>query len=250
MTALSLPMPCFESRLRSSEFIRRMGLASFLSELFEHGRVRIDEPTPTATGLRPPAAEDRAAAEVILRERDATVRLDFPGDAPDFDPNLALWGAEQFYRACQFTVYRDVPAPVVVAILSAPCPTAPLAAQHYHLDLTFRFLPDLMRLARTAAENDPLCEQLKDWANRWPLSSVGMAGVEPDANEPAWEDAGLLRLYVDRVIAARDLSRINNPRVRRALRAALGFYDRLAPQLAEALAKHDLALAAPEAETL
>lgn len=226
-----------------------MGLASFLSELFEHGRVRVDEPSPTPTGLRPPTADDRAAAEAVLRERDAAVRLEFPGDGPEFDANLALWGAEQFYRACQFTVYRDVPAEVVVAILSTPCPTAPLASQHYHIDLTFRFLPDLMRLARTAAANDPLCEQLKDWANRWPLSSVGMSGVEPDAAEPAWDDAGLLRLYVDRVIAARDTTRLIDPRVRRAMRAALGFYDRLAPQLAEALAKHDLALAAPADET-
>lgn len=225
-----------------------MGLATFLSELFEHGRVRVDEPTPTPTGLRPPAAEDRAAAEAVLRQRDDAVRLDFPGDPPPFDPNLALWSAEQFYRACQFTVYRDVPAEVVVAVLTAPCPAAPLAAQHYHVDLTFRFLPDLMRLARSAAENDPLCEQLKDWANRWPLSSVGMAGAEPDANEPAWDDAGLLRLYVDRVIGARDMSRLSDPRVRRAMRAALGFYDRLAPQLAEALAKHDLALVAPVAD--
>lgn len=226
-----------------------MGLASFLSELFEHGRVHVDEPPPTATGLRPPAAEDRAAAAVVLRERDAAARLDFPGDAPEFDIDLALWGAEQFYRACQFAVYRDVPAEVVGAVLSAPCPTAPLAAQHYHIDLTFRFLPDLMRIARSTAENDPLCAQLKDWAHRWPLSSVGMAGVEADAAEPTWEHAGLLQLYVDRVIAARDLSRLSDPRVRRALRAVLGLYDRLAPQLAEALAKHDLALTAPAAET-
>lgn len=225
-----------------------MGLASFLNELFEHGRVRVDEPSPTATGLRPPTDEDRAAAGAVLRERDAAARLDFPGDAPDFNADLALWGAEQFYRACQFAVYRDVPGEVVVAILSAPCPTAPLAAQHYHIDLTFRFLPDLMRLARSASENDPLCEQLKDWAQRWPLSSVGMSRVEPDAAEPAWQHAGLLQLYVDRVIGARDLSRLGDPRVRRAMRAALGYYDRLAPQLAEALAKHDLALAAPAAD--
>jgi hypothetical protein len=222
-----------------------MGLASFLSELFEHGRVRVEEPIPTKTGLRPPPADDRAAAEARLRERDAAVRLEFPGEAPAFEPQLALWGAEQFFRACQFAVYRDVPAEVIDVILTLPCPAADAAAQYYHIDLTFRFLPDLARLARTASANDPLCERLHEWANRWPLSSVGIPGVEPDAADRAWEHAGLLRLYVDRVVALRDTSRLIDPRVRRALRTALGCHDRLAPQLAEAMTKYDLQLAGP-----
>jgi hypothetical protein len=146
-----------------------------------------------------------------------------------------------FYRACQFAVFRDVPAEAVAGALSVPCPGATAVtavaqspAVHYSVDVVFRFLPDLARFARSAADNDPLLEPLQRWARQWPLSSVGMAGVD-GADVAFVAHPALLALYVDRVIATRDRSRLADERVRQAVRAALGLHPQLAPDLAAAL---------------
>ena len=54
--------------------------------------------------------------------------------------------------------------------LSVPCPQKASPAVCYSVDLTFRFLPDLTRLARAASEDDPLVklEAGKDTAKHIP----------------------------------------------------------------------------------
>jgi hypothetical protein len=54
-----------------------------------------------------------------------------------------------------------------------------------------------------------------------------------------------LRVYVDRIIAGRDVERLDDPRVREAVRAALGMFRELAPELYDAV--HPAALQAAPA---
>lgn len=204
-----------------------MAQAAFLRALFEHGRVRVGQPTD--------ADNDTLETDQALREWDEANRVEFPGEAPQLALSVARWAGSQFYRACQFAVYRDIDSATIAQALTTPCPAASAAEQHYAVDLIFRFLPELYRLARTASADDPLCEHLRQWASAWPLSSVGMAGVNLDDVSIICNDAGLLRLYVDRIAARRDASRLSDPRVRVAMRAALGYFDVLAPQIAAEL---------------
>jgi hypothetical protein len=99
----------------------------------------------------------------------------------------------------------------------------------------YRFLPDLYRLAHNKSPDDPLCKRLRAWADAWPLSSVGMSQANPTDVGPVCEHAGLLRLYVDRIVIRRDASRLADPRVRLAAQTAVGHFTELAPQLAAAL---------------
>ncbi len=211
-----------------------MGLFEFITALLEHGRVRVGPYVPTLQ------ADDWSAAAVTLREWDASNRQEFPGAAPELNFAVLRWAAEQFYRACQFSVYRDVAAEQVAEALAAPCPAAEPRSQHYTVDLVLRFLPELHRLARSASEGDPLCDRLRQWAEQWPLSSVGMEKVNPTLPPAVCEHAGLLQLYVDRIIARRDTSRLVDPHVRAAVRTSLGYFDELAPQLAAALKTYDV----------
>lgn len=215
-----------------------MAPGDFLRALFERGQVRVP-PVGAATA----AAADWATADAVLAEWERAGRLEFPGSPPDFDLAAARWAAEQFYRACQFVVYRDAPAAVLDAALNAPCPAAPGPSQHYSVDLVFRFLPDLLRHAAGAARQDPLCYQLRGWARQWPLSSVGIANVEVADIGAISAHAGLLRLYADRIVARSDTRRLADARARAAVRAALGDYADLAPALAAALAAEDPAAA-------
>jgi hypothetical protein len=114
-----------------------------------------------------------------------------------------------------------------------------LPAVHYSVDLTFRFLPDLTKQVRAVASDDPLAVELLRWAEHWPLSSVGVDGLDTQAVDAALPaivaDDCLLRLYVDRVIDRRDHARLHHPAVRQAVAAALGVHDDLAPHLAKTL---------------
>ena len=206
-----------------------MGLAEFLQALFEHGKVRVGAP---GDGI---SSAQWAGVDAILAERHAAEGAEFPGVIPPLAPAVARWAAEQFYRACQFAVYRDAGAEKIAAALASPCPPAPAASRHVSVDLTFRFLGDLYRLAHAASPDDPLCERLRAWAAEWPLSSVGMPGVNPRNIDDVLEPVGLRTLYVDRIIARRDRSRLNDPRVRQAVLAAIGSYHELAADLAGAL---------------
>lgn len=226
-----------------------MRALEFFRALIEHGRVRVEPPrfgaaSGTAANDLPSESENDVAAE--LRDWDAVNRKDFPGAAPPLIPDAAHWAFRQFHLACQFATYRDLGAAQIDAALTVPCPTNGLvsdtaAARHYSVDLVFRFLPDLYRLAKSAAEGDPLCNHLRRWSVEWPLSSVGMTCANPIDPTAVCMHPGLLQLYVDRIIARRDTSRLADPRVRTALRATLGHFDELSPPLAAALQSYDRA---------
>ena len=86
----------------------------------------------------------------------------------------ALWGAEMMYAACQCLAFREIDEAELTRRLSRPFSGRPDASAHYSVDLTFRMLPDLYHRARSASRNDPLVARLQEWAEDWPLSSVGM----------------------------------------------------------------------------
>jgi len=199
-----------------------MGFASFLSSLLESGRVRV-------SGQHELPQDELHAGDQVLKAFEEQYRLEMPGEPPPLDLRAARWAAVMFFRACQFAVYRDVPAQVVEAELSASCPARTSPGVCYSVDLVFRLLPDLARFARSAAENDPLVAHLKRLAREWPLSSVGTPEVDGTNIDGFVNDPCLLALYVDRIIAARDVSRLSDPRVRDGVKRAIGLHTELSP---------------------
>ena len=216
-----------------------MRYASFLSSLLETGRVRV-------TGLRELTEDELRAGDLVLCAFEEQYRREMPDQPPPLEVRAARWAAVLFFRACQFAVYRDVPAQVIDEELSATnwgeClrPARPSPAVHYSVDLVFRLLPDLTRFARSAAEADPLVAHLKRLGREWPLSSVGMSDVGPVDVGGFIDDPSLRALYADRIISTRDVSRLADPRVRDAVQQALGLHAELSPQLSEALKQHEV----------
>jgi hypothetical protein len=99
----------------------------------------------------------------------------------------------------------------------------------------FRHMPKLFQLARHLSNADPLVLQMKQVAAAWPLSSVGIAGLENVQVESFISHAGLSRLYADRIIAEADTSRLGDARVDELLRGDFGVNRELAPVLAAKL---------------
>lgn len=208
-----------------------MSLKTFLESLWSEGRVRVGPPESLAI-----EENDVQDTRETLQECDRLARASFPGTAPELSLRSAVWAAEIFRRASSFLIHRDASADEMKRSLADECPEAASPSVCYSVDLTFRFLPDLIRLARAVSANDPLLEVLMRWAVEWPLSSVGVD--LPEAAAASLELAaivrhsGLLALYADRIIERKDQSRLRHDQVRQAVDSAVGAHPELAPWLA------------------
>lgn len=208
----------------------------FLTSLFEQGRACVGR-------LAPIDADQIAAANQVLCRYEAIDRMQAPGEAPAFILPAASWAAQQFYRACQLAVFRQHNDEDVRRELDHPFAGAHDAAAHYSVDLVFRYLPDLFRLASINAEHDPLLEILRGWAREWPLSSVGLVDRAASGADRTLDVAVILEdpclriLYADRVVLTGDASRLADPRVAEQVRAALGIHPALAAAIHPSLRK-------------
>jgi hypothetical protein len=212
-----------------------MPLLRFLRQLFDHGRVTVEQ--KANPGVDPTALND------LLLELEAAYRRQLPGEMPGLNLEAAGYGAATLYRAAQLLTFRELGEEDIARALHggpAPGQGSDSAAEQYSVDLCLHFLSDLMRLARAASADDPLIGRLLALGGCWPLSSVGMKEMELNdlskrriaelAKHPA-----LWRLYVDRVMLTGDASRLADERTRAAVQAAVGAYPQLAGKLSEAL---------------
>jgi hypothetical protein len=192
-----------------------MKLTEFLRDLLERGKVTV------AGRIGSFGDDDLGAAETSLRRYYEEDALDMPGAAPAFLPEAALWGARYFYHAVQLAVLRDLGEEVVRQYLQDyPGPRTPEAV--YSVDLTFRYLPDLLRLARGLAPGDVLVAALQRTALDWPFSSVGSDTAGDIVPGVILEHPSLRTAYVDRIIREKDAGRLAGPQVPDYVRAALG----------------------------
>lgn len=200
-----------------------MALVEFLRELFEGRSTRVAAPQDLSESELQEASE-------FLANFEGLYRLNIPGDPPRLDQEAALWAAVHYYKACQYAVFRDYGpdfafAPAGKAIVAFKSPKA-----HYSVDLTLRFLPDLLALCQ-AATDDPLRLELLEWARQWPLSSVGVIETREVDIAPLLGSASLMQMYADRAIERGDVRAMQDTQGSQAIGKSLGLYQELAPEL-------------------
>lgn len=207
----------------------RSDLARFLAVLAEQGHAVV-----AATPPEPDGADGQAEAVVVLRriEERASDGLGLP--PPPLDPAAALWAARRLYLLVQAVGVPDIDAEYVVEACREPCPSPRSPTTDWSVDLTFRHLPELIRIARSRNLQDPILGPMLALAADWPLSSVGIVEAAGSLDSFVGHPA-LLRLYADRVVAENDVSRLRDDRVATQLRADLGLHAGLAPRIASHL---------------
>ena len=167
-------------------------LGEFLRGLFEDGRIVLK-------GRPVPSEDDRPSAIGRLEAAFQVHRLDVAGPPIAFDPTSALAAAELVRQASWFLVNRS--ETVEMMERSLVMPRAPrTAGEHLSADLTFRFLPQIQRRARSISPGDRLSTFLAEVLRGWPLSGVlsdiedGPADVGDLGGHP-----GLWMLYAERL---------------------------------------------------
>lgn len=197
-----------------------MSRIRFLEQLASDGRVTV----------APPDAETATPdqIEALLAAQDRLARAEMPRGAPPLDLAAARYGLELLYSACQLLVYRDLGAELLRSVEIAP-PASPgsVGSQHLAVDLTLRFLPDVLRLARAASPDDPLVQHLCVLGRAWPLSSVGIRNLGEVDPVPLKTDPVVWQIYVERVVGRRDHTRAQHPLVQTTLREWVGEHSDL-----------------------
>ncbi|QDU59384.1 hypothetical protein Pan216_02120 [Planctomycetes bacterium Pan216] len=201
-----------------------MDYVQFWKDLFEEGRLAL----PAFAAL---TERELSQGASVLVAYEGRLRRELPSGLPKLEVEAVSWAGRNFYRASQFVVYRDVGAETINEELFPSWSGRVDASVHYSVDVVFRYLPDLVRFAGSAAPGDPLLEHLGRWARDWPLSSVGMEGIVGVDIAAIAGHRALMSIYIDRIIATRDTSRLADKRVREAVDAALGMYPELAAGL-------------------
>jgi hypothetical protein len=192
-----------------------MRLTSFIQDLLEKGQVTV------ARQLIPFGEEDVQQSMAVLQQYYAADAGQMPLVAPGFSPEAAIWAATYVYRATQFTMLRDLGDQQVLAHLADY--TGPVTAEAiYSADLTLRYLPDVLHLAKGLAPDDVLVTGMKNTLAQWPFSGVGIEETIQENLKPVLEHASLKYAYIDKVIKHKDKKRATQEPIAELIREALG----------------------------
>ena len=117
---------------------------------------------------------DSPGLRLIVSNRDARVRLEAPGVAPEFDLDAALWAGGQIYAIAKALCHRNLGSEWLAENISPGYP-APLTVEIiYSADLFLGYLPAMGNLIRRVSTRDPLMDRVAGFASCWPLSTAGM----------------------------------------------------------------------------
>jgi len=192
-----------------------MLLTAFLHDLLTTGSVTLPG---QSTGFE---TTDAQAAQTLLHEYYLEDSIDLPHTAPAFEADAAQWAAQFLYRTVQLVLVRELDEATIAQQLSEY--RGPLTPEvTYSVDLSFRYLPDLLLLAKGLAPGDALVARLQATAQRWPLSFA--SGETPDAQAEATVlgHPALRQAYIDRIIRGQYRSRAKQPHLQPLIQNALG----------------------------
>lgn len=190
-------------------------LNQFLSDLWKNGQVEVTHEFKTFS------AEELDEAQLILQKGYEKAKIHFPGMAPAFAAEPALWAAQYLYRSIQFILLRHLDEKTMLEHLP-PWPVQLNAEAVYAADLSLRHLPTLFSFAKGLSPADPLLLELKKTASTWPFSGLGIAEADPDAEALLLSHPALAIAYTDRIIAKRIKVKAQQPHIRPLIAVALG----------------------------
>ena len=166
-------------------------------------------------------AADLHAAEDLLRSYHAEDAREIPHTAPAFNAPAALWSAAYLYHTVKLALVRELDETVVHEQLQDfSGDMTPEAI--YSADLTFRHLPDLLRLAKGLAPGDALVARLQSTAQQWPFSFVSTELKEAEPVAIILAHPALRQAYIDRIIRAQDRARAGQEHLVPLVHEALG----------------------------
>jgi len=163
----------------------------------------------------------------LLHQQYSTEAVGYPNQAPTFSIAAASWSASILFHAAQLLLYRSHNLSDLHDFFP-PFNEEKSAGGILSADLSLRYLPSILRELRNIDVDDaliPILENiLQEWHYSGLLSQVDLEGISFGI---AYKNNCLKQLYVDRVIARKQLKVAQLPAIKGAVISALGDYQPL-----------------------
>jgi hypothetical protein len=134
--------------------------------------------------------------------------LNYPFEAPKFHRKAAVWAAKTIYYAAQFLVHRkEEPKNLSKYFEDFKGEYSP--AVMLSADISLRFLPAIVKELEHIDFEDWLVKLLKKQLQHFPYATIGHdmnLKIEEETLAKLFQDACFKNLYIDRVIARKDIS--------------------------------------------
>lgn len=168
--------------------------------------------------------QDSLALKAFLQAEYAQESLEYPYKVPIFDADAAVWAAKTIYIAAQLLLYRENKEKDLAALLPTfsgeYTPSAILS-----VDLSMRFLPDILQQLKLIDSEDALIPLLEKLLYDWHYSAVNYPlEIEKIAFDTFPKQDCLQQLYANRIIAHKNLHLAKHPLFHSWIQANLGMY--------------------------
>lgn len=194
-----------------------MELSAFIQDLITSGEVSI-------TGsIKSFSEDDIDASAKLLQQLYRDAAMDCPAPVPAYNEATAIAAAKFLYIAVQLTVLREEGEDSIRQHLRLP--VAENADEVFSADLLLQYLPQLFSLAEGLAPSDLLVAKLRQTAEEWPLSSIGIKLENPANLDLLLNHSALKQLYVDRIIQHKDKSRTSPQEIKESILSTTGEYS-------------------------
>ena len=174
-----------------------MSILLFAQNLFESGTAH--------AGTWDDQPEDSEELEAIVKRNHLRARTEAAYESPELDVAAAVWSLKVLAWGCSIFVDRTEVNTELPKLLVDQEPKGQSPAEHWSVDLGFRFLHSLIVRCRRIGPYDSLVEQLIAVGTRWPLATVGLTTeVNSSKLELLLSDHCLRSVLVDRVVERND----------------------------------------------
>lgn len=175
---------------------------------------------------RPVVSENEKIKVVnFLRGEYQWESLEFPFQVPAFNEEAALWAAEIVYLSAQLILYRKDDTEELEGLfpdLKIEVETGSILS----VDLCFRFIPDMLLELKHIDSEDPLIEILEKQLKKWHFSAIKY-DFDVEGLDLNWifSSSCMKQLYMDRIVAHKNLKLAKNKKLYPHLKASLSIFD-------------------------
>ena len=192
-----------------------MSISLFAQNLFESGTAH--------AGTWNDQDKDSEALEAIVQQAHLRARTEAAYVPPELDVAAAVWSLKVLAWGCSVFVDRTEVDTDLPKSLVEQEPKGQSPAEHWSVDLGFRFLHSLIVRCRRIGPYDSLVEQLTSVGTRWPLATVGLnTEVNSSKLELLLSDHCLRSMLVDRVVERNDEQLAEHPLLTPHIARAVG----------------------------
>lgn len=153
--------------------------------------------------------------------------LEYPGIAPGFNSEAALWAAKTVYLAAQLLLYREHEISDLEQLLPEFGQKNEASAM-LSADLCLRFLPQITSEMKRIDPDDPVIQILEKHLYRFHYSTIGfeMDVEKIDFDSVASNDC-LLQLYIDRIVHRKAIKFSESDFIKKQLEIGFGDYRKI-----------------------